>query len=142
NQRPEPEVSDHGQGSPTPAPVVAQPGGDLTAEASRELARRCFLVLRWLWPAHTTEEAFGAPPGEPRAEAPAFSGLGQRAAIREWAVAAEDFVALVLLRYLGQFVVQIRTLLLSLTLGSLLLVLTAAVYPFFPQSQLLLFLSV
>src|SRR5262249_4384185 len=52
------------------------------------------------------------------------------------------FCAIEITRYLKQFIVQLRTLLASLTLGSILLLLAAAAYPFFPRSQLLVFLTV
>jgi hypothetical protein len=47
-----------------------------------------------------------------------------------------------IIRYLSQFIVQLRNLLVCLTLSSVLLLLAATVYPFFPQQQLLLFLTV
>jgi hypothetical protein len=125
------------------APGVRPEPTDPTVEGSRQLAENCLRVLRFFWPAHTMEEAFGRPPrARPQTAGASFLSLPADHPIREWAVAAEDFVALVIVRYLGQFIVQLRTLLTSLTLGSLLLVLAASVYPFFPQHQLLLFLTI
>jgi hypothetical protein len=93
------------------------------------------------------EEAFGRTPhagesAEPPARASVFLSLPEGDPVREWAVAAEDFVAMEIIRYLSQFIVQLRTLLTCLTFGSFLLVLAATVYPFSPQYQLLLFLTV
>jgi hypothetical protein len=107
------------------------------------VATNCLRVLARLWPAQTMDAAFGRPPDAAgRAAAPAFLSLKDDDPIRQWAVAAEDFVAAEFLRYLSQFTAQLRALLTSLTVGSLLLVLAATVYPFYPQHQLLVFLTV
>src|SRR5262249_6651793 len=74
------------------------------------------------------------------AAAARFLSLPEGHPAREWVAAAEDFVAIEIIRYVSQFFMQLRNLLTSLTVGSLLLLLAAAVYPFHPQSLLLLFL--
>lgn len=132
---------------PPPASPVPEWGG-LTGEETHRLARNCLRVLCHFWPAYTIEDAFGrshsgAADGETGAAQPAplFLGLPEDNPIRKWALAAQDFAAMEVIRYLSQFIVQIRNLLNSLTIGSLLLILAAAVYPFFPQHQMLLMLT-
>jgi hypothetical protein len=126
-------------GSP---PATPGPWGGLTGQGCSKLADRCLRVLRHFWPLLTLEEAFGQPTsGEQRPAAPGYLSLPAGDPVREWATAAEDFCAIEITRYLSQFVVQLRTLLMSLTLGALLLLVAAAVYPFFPQRALLLFLT-
>jgi hypothetical protein len=123
--------------------------GGRTGESSHLLARRLLCVLRHFWPAHTMTEAFGsgqqAAASEPSRDKPArapFLSLPEGHPIRVWVLAAEDFVAIEIVRYLSQFIVQLRNLLNTLTISSLLLLLAATVYPFFPQHQLLLSLTV
>ncbi len=110
------------------------------------LARACLAMLRHFWPDHSMEAAFGQPPssdqkGDSSRIAPTLLCFREDSSIRLWVRAAEDFVALETVRYLSQFIVQLRNLLWSLTIGSLLLLLAAVAYPFFPQSQLLLVLT-
>ncbi len=125
-----------------PEPAGPQGWGGQTGEDCSELARRCLLVLRHFWPAHSMEEAFGRPTqGESQSAQPTYLSLPPDDPVRQWAVAAEEFCATEITRYLSQFVVQIRTLLTSLTVSALLLLVAAVVYPFFPQYQLLLFLT-
>jgi hypothetical protein len=115
----------------------------LSATLVNKRARKCLVVLAGLWPAHSMEEAFGRSPREtkpPSADAK-FLSLPDGHPVREWAVMAEDFVAVEVIRYLSQFFVQLRNLLTSLTVGSLLLLLAAVSYPFRPQSLLLVFLT-
>ena len=126
--------------------------GGLTGEETYRLARHCLRVLRHFWPAYTMEEAFGRPHpadasggetgGRSERPTPLFLSLPEGNPIREWIIAAQDFAAMEVIRYLSQFIVQLRNLLNSLTVGSLLLILAAAVYPFYPQHQLLLMLTV
>ncbi len=120
--------------------------GGVTGEDIHQLTRRCLRVLYPFWSIHSMEEAFGRAPqtgesAEHAAGTPNFLSLPEGDALREWIVAAEDFVAIEIIRYLSQFIVQLRNLLTCLTLGSLLLVLAATVYPFSAQYQLLLFLT-
>jgi hypothetical protein len=134
-----------------PAEGATRELGSETRAACRLLAERCLRVLKPLWPAQTMEGAFGrsqpsgqeavAQPGR-EAATPLFLSLPEGDPIREWATAAESFVAAEVVGYLSQFTAQLRTLLTSLTVGSLLLVLAATVYPFHPQHQMLLFLTV
>jgi hypothetical protein len=106
-------------------------------------ARKCLCVLSHLWPAHSMAEAFGHPPtdGKPTKPGKAFLSLPADNPFREWAIAAEDFVAVEIIRYISQFFVQLRNLLTSLTLGALLLLIAAATYPFRPQYLLVLLLT-
>jgi hypothetical protein len=117
-----------------------------------ETARKCLLVLHSLWPAHSMDEAFGGAPQEEKSgaaatpqgkagAAPPFLSLPEGDPVREWARPAEDFVAAWVVRYLSQFFAQLRNLLTSLTVGSLLLILAAVTYPFRPQSLLLVVLT-
>src|SRR5262249_39422039 len=56
-------------------------------------------------------------------------GLGPA---REWVRLAENFVATQIVLYVSQFFVHLRNLLLSVTVGTLLLLLAATSYPFQP----------
>jgi hypothetical protein len=103
---------------------------------------KCVGVLCKLWPAHSMAEAFGSPvAAEGNGHNGTFLTLPEGDPIREWSMAAEDFVAIELIRYVAQFVAWLRNLLTSLTVGSLLLLLAASSYPFLPQNLLLVFLT-
>lgn len=125
---------------PPAAAAIKKNWSRKTSEDCRVLAEQCLTVLDCLWPAQSLAGAFGAPADTDK-KTPFYLGLPEDDPIRQWAMAAEDFVAAEILRYLSQFTAQLRTLLTSLTIGSLLLVLAATVYPFFPQRQLLLGLT-
>lgn len=121
--------------------------GGVTGEDIHALALRCLRVLHPFWSVHGMDEAFGraqqtAELSGHTATPPVYLSLPEGDALREWIVAAEDFVAVEIIRYLSQFIIQLRNLLICLTLGSLLLVLSATVYPFPVQHLLLLFLTV
>jgi hypothetical protein len=119
--------------------------------------------LRIHWKSLSLEEGFGRQPqegdastgkgekdGGPAASLPlsvsAFvvgnmvtahcTGTPSDAAV-DWLAKAEDFVAMVIARYLSQFFVHLRNLLGAVTLGVILLLLTVMLYPFHPQSLLL-----
>ncbi len=131
--------------TPPPGSSVQEWGG-ITGRDVHDLASRCLRVLVHFWPAHSLDEAFGktqqaATKAEPSVDLPAFGALPREEGIREWLAAAEEFVAMEIIRYISQFIVQLRNLLVCLTVGSLLLLLAATVYPFFPQQQLLVFLT-
>jgi hypothetical protein len=115
-----------------------------TAQNLSMATQACLSVLQWFWPAHSLEEAFGRPVSakKPAKAGREFLSLPEGDAIREWALAAEDFVAIELIRYLNQFVVQLRNKLWSVMAISVILLLAASTYPFVPQSLLLLFLTV
>jgi hypothetical protein len=66
----------------------------------------------------------------------------ERAPVWEWVQLAENFVATQAVLYVSQFFVQLRNLLLSVTVGTLLLLLAATSYPFQPQSLLVVYLLV
>jgi hypothetical protein len=111
-------------------------------DAVSEAARKCLVVLHSLWPFHSVDEAFGGTPQGKKPGARAlFLGLPEGDPVREWVRAAEDFVAAWVVRYLSQFFAQLRNLLTSLTVGSLLLLLAGVSYPFRPQSLLLVVLT-
>ena len=138
----QPDVEEDLQPPAAPAPAPHEWGGQTGRDCSL-LAQRCLAVLQHFWPIHSMEEAFGQPTQTDRpGPQPGYLALPRGNPLREWAVAAEDFCAIEITRYLSQFIVQLRTLLTSLTIGALLLLLAATVYPFFPQYQLLLFLTV
>jgi hypothetical protein len=106
-------------------------------------ARKCLTILPHLWPAHSMQEAFGgsAPVGVFAAPGKWFLSLPKKNPLREWGVAAENFVAVEIVRYLSQFFVQMRNLLNALVAGALLLLIAAASYPFRPQYLILLFFT-
>ncbi|MBI3408303.1 MAG: hypothetical protein HY040_08100 [Planctomycetes bacterium] len=109
----------------------------LTALTSRLLG-----VLPLFWPAHSMDEAFGGGAGgDDKAKSKTFLGLPLKDPLGKWVQAAEDLTAMETVRYISQFFVQLRNLLFSMTLGSLLLVFAAASYPFRPQALLLFFLT-
>jgi hypothetical protein len=116
---------------------------ETTARDLSTVTQGCLSVLRWFWPAHSLEEAFGRPVSAKKPAKPGrtFLSLPEGDAIREWALVAEDFVAIELIRYLNQFVVQLRNKLWSVMVASVIMLLAASTYPFVPQSLLLLFLT-
>jgi hypothetical protein len=88
---------------------------------------------------------------EPVTTPPAVANLARWIAVRaedehadvwEWVQQAENFVATQAVLYVSQFFVQLRNLLLSVTIGTLLLLLAATSYPFQPQSLLVVYLLV
>jgi hypothetical protein len=130
-----------------PPDTAVQNWGGRTGAYIHQLAECCLRVVCHFWGAHAMDEAFGqarsaAGQTGPPSKTPAILSLPEGNPIREWAVAAEDFVAMEIVRYLSQFIVQLRNLLTCLTVGSMLLILAATVYPFFPQHLLLQFLTV
>jgi hypothetical protein len=161
------QFSETSQGDPVPLPgnfdktppAPGSPGGAPAASAAQdpeerlsETAQKCLLVLHNLWPIHSMDEAFGgapqeeksgaaAPPQEKPGTAAPFLSPPEGDPVREWVHWAEDFVAAWVVRYLSQFFAQLRNLLTSLTVGSLLLILAAVSYPFRLQSLLLVVLT-
>jgi hypothetical protein len=123
--------------------AVAEWDFEQNGEILNQNARKCLCVLSHLWPAHSMEEAFGHPPpdGQPTKPGDSFLSLPAGNPFREWAVAAEDFVAVEIIRYISQYFVQLRNLLTSLSLGGLLLLIAAATYPFRPQYLLVLLMT-
>jgi hypothetical protein len=131
--------------TPPPGSSVEEWGG-VTGKDVHDLVSRCLRVLSHFWPVHTADEAFGKTEhaggtAEHAADISAFGALPEGEGIRQWLAAAEEFVAMEIIRYISQFIVQLRNLLVCLTVGSFLLLLAATVYPFFPQERLLLFLT-
>jgi hypothetical protein len=104
------------------------------APRHRELLQ--FLEQRW------PRRAGGDPPPYPRALS--LGGVRGEAdklgPAREWVRLAENFVATQAVLYTSQFFVHLRNLLLSVTVGTLLLLLAATSYPFQPQSLLVVYL--
>jgi hypothetical protein len=72
----------------------------------------------------------------------AVRGDDEHAVVWKWVQLAENFVATQAVLYVSQFFVQLRNLLLSVTIGTLLLLLAATSYPFQPQSLLVVYLLV
>ncbi len=68
----------------------------------------------------------------------ATSGLARPKEVRRRLEVAEDFVALEIISYLSQYFVQLRNLLLFLTIGPLLLLFAVTSYPLQPQRLWLL----
>ena len=125
------------KGDPGPIPGAKGANGFLG-----DVVGRCLVVLHSIWPAHSMDEAYGgAPEGKEPGSKPALLGLPEGDPVREWVQAAEDFTATWVVRYLSQFFAQLRNLLTSLTVGSLLLILAAVTYPFRPQRLLLVVLT-
>jgi hypothetical protein len=142
------------------APDQPRPRTDLeTRDAARqelrESAVRCLRVLDQFWNQLTIEEAFcdaasaaGAAARDGREHPSDHQGaavINEAASVvhrpkevRRWLEAAEDFVALEIISYLSQYFVQLRNLLLFLTVGPLLLLFAVTSYPLQPQRLWLL----
>jgi hypothetical protein len=127
--------------APSPLPP---PEGEATAAHIHQMVEHCLKVLQYVMPAHSVDEAFGrhVVPDKGVAAPATYLGLEEDSIIRQWIMRAEDFVAIEIIRYISQFTVQLRNLLTSLTVGSVLLLLAVAAYPFHPQQLLLMFLTV
>jgi hypothetical protein len=111
------------------------------SEAMTDYSRRCAAALLSCWPAHSLEEAFESHQdhdGRKEVLASFFAVLPPDHPVREWVRLVEDFLAIEVVRYVSQFFAHLRNLMVALTVGSLLLVLAATLYPFHPQSLLVL----
>jgi hypothetical protein len=143
-------------------------GAALRAQLTRT-SMVCFAVLCAFWKRLSLGEALGDPPpdatggegegadmgttnGAPATtgraaaavairRAPAKAGHAE-ARVNRWRGLVEDFVALEIVTYLAQFFAQLRNLLLFLTGGALLLLVTVASYPLEPQRLWLLLAGV
>jgi hypothetical protein len=131
-------------------------------EASKQLrraARAWLRVLERYWQSLTVAETSGDPePAESKpaadAESPSARSNGARVVaelkhtpsphreVQRWREAAEDFVALEVVLFLSQYFVQLRNLLVFLTVGPLLLLFAVTSYPLQPQPLWLLFAGV
>jgi hypothetical protein len=120
--------------------------------ALRRAASTCLRALAHFWAARPLDEAFASQQSG-REEAgeqtenvatPAgrAAGTQQIDPVCQWVRTAEDFVAIEAVNYLSQFFVQLRNLVTSLTVGTLLLFLAMVSYPFQPQRLLLTYLGV
>jgi hypothetical protein len=108
-----------------------------------EYSHKAAQALLPCWPAHSLEEAFDRhPDADARRQllASFLAALPPEPPLREWVRLLEDFVAIEVVRYISQFFAHLRNLMVALTVGSLLLVLAATLYPFHPQALLLLYL--
>lgn len=111
----------HGKaGDPADEEALRQ---DLAEAASQGLA-----ALAPRWKSLPTDEAFGGLPATAPAAEPA------------WVAKTEELVATQLVSYLGQFLIQLRSLMLAVLVCSSLLLVAATSYPFHPERLLLVFL--
>jgi hypothetical protein len=122
-------------------------------------ARYLLRAFQGIWPRRTVAEAFGDKKADhPTAEdaggegggtAPPVTFRGRKERRRRARLekerrrrarleAAEDFVAMHLVTYISQFIIQLRTFIWSLTVCSTLLLLAVTSYPFQPERLLLL----
>jgi len=85
-------------------------------------------ALSTRWKSLPTDEAFGATPAAGSETSPA------------WVVRAEEMAATQLVNYLGQFFIQLRSLMLAVMVCSSLLLMSATSYPFHPERLLLMFM--
>ncbi|MCE9566775.1 MAG: hypothetical protein K8U57_32620 [Planctomycetes bacterium] len=82
------------------------------------------------WKSLPTDEAFGAAP----------AAVGTANADPAWVTRAEELVATQLVNYMGQFFIQLRSLMLAVLVCSSLLLISATSYPFHPERLLLVLL--
>jgi hypothetical protein len=118
-------------------------------EMSRQLRETFSVVLPLLavfWQHRSLSDKYTLPAAGPRAaDAKPDSDKPPQAGpspVRVWLDCAEDFVAVEITRYLSQFFAQLRNILNAVVLGAFLMLLTITVYPFHPQSLLLLYLVI
>jgi hypothetical protein len=105
----------------------------------RDTARACLDALDHLWRRLPVNESFGGPISSPASEAssaqpaspPALEDIDAR--LCQWLMLAEEFVATEVIAYLSQFFVQLRNLLVFLTVSPIFMLLAATSYPFHPQ---------
>jgi hypothetical protein len=95
----------------------------LSAAAAKGLS-----ALSTRWENLPTDEAFGGVPGSEKTSEPG------------WSARAEELVATQLVNYLGQFFIQLRSLMLAVLVCASLLLIAATSYPFHPERLLLVFL--
>ena len=113
-------------------------------QALRDAFSAVMPLLQFFWQYRSLSEKYTLPTAD-RHDAASKAESGEQPAIseakvRSWLDSAEDFVAVEITRYLSQFFAQLRNLLNAVVLSGFLLVLSITVYPFHPQSLLLLYL--
>jgi hypothetical protein len=132
-------------GAPSPCPDEETIRMELSTTA-----RNCLKVLEGFWKKLSLGETFGDPEtpepgsGEASAKGPPYrapEGADDKA-VKRWVGLAEDFVALEVVTYLSQFFVQLRNLMLLLTVGPLLMLFAVTSYPLQPQLLWLLLTGV
>jgi hypothetical protein len=117
--------------------------GATESERLNETSRACVAVLRFFWPRRTVPDAFahGSTP-EPAVatgdSAYPLHGLKLRPGAAEFLQAAEAFVAMRAVPFVGQFFVHLRNLVTLLSVAAVLLLLAIGSYPFQPQRLLIL----
>jgi hypothetical protein len=101
-------------------------------------------ILDVVWQHRSLSEKYALPPvGEAVAKAEFDKApTADLTPAQVWLNGAEDFVAMEITRYLSQFFAQLRNLLNAIVLGSFLMLLAISVYPFHPQSLLLLYVVI
>jgi hypothetical protein len=122
-------------------PRPPRPGGppDLGA------AQACLTVLDRLWVRLPVNVTFGGPTSftensaSPAPPSPPSAPDGVDAPLCGWLALAEEFVAVEVVAYLSQFFVQLRNLLVFLTISPLFLFIAATSYPFHPQRLWMMF---
>jgi hypothetical protein len=131
-------------GYPSESADLPRRGEDAQAQL-RDTARSCLVVLGRLWSNLPVNATFGGPVSSVESEAsPAQPPLPPAPAsvdvpLREWLVLAEEFVAVEVVAYLSQFFVQLRNLLVFLTVSPLFMLFAATSYPFHPQRLWMMF---
>jgi hypothetical protein len=108
-------------------------------------ARACLTVLDRLWVRLPVNVTFGGPisftenSASPAQPSPPSAPDGVNAPLCGWLALAEEFVAVEVVAYLSQFFVQLRNLLVFLTISPLFLFIAATSYPFHPQRLWMMF---
>jgi hypothetical protein len=92
------------------------------------------IVASW-WPSHTIDEAFGGDTVD-RGKASEAVSNGTAPAADGWLATAEDYLAIEAVFHASQYAPHLRDLTTFLTIGPLLLLISATWYPFQPQRLL------
>ena len=115
--------------------VLNDPGGfdypRLTA-----LARALFPAFDAWWPRRSLDDAFGRDVSDRAAAGPRPAAAGDAAHGDDWMQKAEDMLAILLVQYVCILAPHVRLMVGLLTVGSILSLCAATLYPFQPQHLL------
>jgi hypothetical protein len=128
-------------GYPAQSSDLPQRGDDAQAQL-RDTAQTCLIILGRLWKHLPVNRTFGGPISsieneENSAQPPLPDGFD--APLCGWLALAEEYVAVEVIAYLSQFFVQLRNLLVFLTISPLFMLFAATSYPFHPQRLWMMF---
>jgi hypothetical protein len=112
-------------------------------DSLRDAFGACLHLLHFFWQSRTFQQKY-AVPTDTAGGAPARSDVAAGAAdtadpLQEWIACAEEYVAIVITRYLSQFFAHLRNLLNAMVLCAFLLLLIITLYPFHPGTLMLIY---